>query len=486
MVNNKLDVVLFDFDDTLVHTDELIEFRKNRDRDGLIQNINKSWCYPVVPNLLKTIREKNIPIGIITNSPRWYIDILIQHHDLGDFSTIITYDDVGSSGIKPSPIGIKKALSNLSLSEKNNVIYIGDSDIDFVAAYKLGIKPVAPSWATRHPINQVPAAILNSDSLLKYLDSFNRISLIADQTASLKTFNFDYDQLNFIPLNEEGCVTALNKEDVQLLALGRYFSQKSEVTALQHESHQLSKDIFAKELSETYVIPNYYVELMVKVIDSLSRYKFSSSLEYNFDVVTVVPSKPNKNPRLENFLKRVRALSPAKSLFIPDLFEFSSDAQSSKTAGGRDARYRNLEDNLYLKHKYINQLKGKSVLVIDDVLTTGATYKKIFEILDDEEVSLSMGVVLAKTVSISEVQKDCPKCGMLLRISSNKKSGIHFLGCTGFYEVHNCKYKEKIKVKDCTLCGGSLVKKQNPSDSSYFLGCENYHPLKCRNTEPCD
>ena len=125
-------------------------------------------------------------------------------------------------------------------------------------------------------------------------------------------------------------------------------------------------------------------------------------------------------------------------------------------------------------------------MVIDDVLTTGATYKKIFEILAHEEVSLSMGVVLAKTVSISEVQKDCPKCGMLLRISSNKKSGIHFLGCTGFYETPSCKYRENIKVKDCTQCGGRLVKKQNLSDSSYFLGCENYYSLKCKNTEPCN
>ena len=482
--NNHLEAILFDFDDTLVHTDELKEFRESGSRQELKQNAHLSWCYDNVPKLLHSIREKNIPIGLVTNSPRWYIDILIDHHNLGEFDTIVTYDDVSASGIKPSPLGINKALSNLGLTSKSRVIYIGDTDIDFVAAYEVGIKPIAPSWASKHPIHQVPAAILNSDTLIHYIEHFDRIALIADQTASKRTFNFEYDQLNFIPLNDKGNVTAINKDDVRLLALGRYFSQKSKVTALYHESHQLSKDIFEKERSETYVIPGYYVDLMVKVIDSLSLYKFRNSVKKTFDIITVIPSKQGKNPRLENYLKRISRQSTSDSQFVTDLFEFSHDATSSKTvSGGHAARYANIDGKLHVKEKYRNALVGKSVLIIDDVITTGATIKKAFELLEFENVGLHMGVVLAKTVSISEEQRSCPECHSLLRIRTNHKNGIHFYGCTGFYEPHKCTYKENIVIKKCPKCEGNLIKRKK---HSYFLACDNFtNPqIRCRHMEP--
>ncbi|MBF4438350.1 hypothetical protein ERJ77_28460, partial [Vibrio anguillarum] len=158
------------------------------------------------------------------------------------------------------------------------------------------MKPIAPSWAKKEPIAQIPAAILNSETLIDNLFNYDELALIADRTASNRAFNFPKKQMNFIPLNEKGELVPLNREDVKLIALGRYFSQSSTLTAKLHENHALSKDIVAKELSETYIIPEFYVDLLARVVETLPLWVFEG-MGRVFDIITVIPSKKNKNPR---------------------------------------------------------------------------------------------------------------------------------------------------------------------------------------------
>jgi len=484
MDNTRIEAVIFDLDDTLVDTSKLQEFRENKDKQGLIDNIKYSKVYKPVPKMLAEIKRKNVPLALVTNSPKWYATAILDYHSINIFDVVICYDDVRYSGIKPSPEGMLMAISQLGLNDKSSTIYIGDLDTDFIAAYFANIKPVAPSWATRLPIDQVPAAIINSETLISCLDNYEEIALIADRTASNKTFNFLKRQLNFIPLNEHGQVAPLNKEDIKLIALGRYFSQGSSLTATYHATHQLSLDIYAKETSATYVVPQYYVNLIAKVVQSLSLYVFDSDKKF-FDIVTVIPAKQNKNKRLENLLKRVSVISESKSDFLPDIFEFNSNAVSLKTLGAYNSRINELSSNFHLKHKYQGMLKGKRILVIDDVITTGATFSRAFELLDIEQTEQSMGICLAKTVSIKEEHKFCPECNRLMKIKSNSTSGIHFYGCTGFYERPNqCKHTEDVKIKDCPRCDDYVIKKYNPVKKSIFLTCKSFGtPNPCNYTE---
>lgn len=48
-------------------------------------------------------------------------------------------------GIKPSPQGINLALNNLNLTNKNNVLFIGDDAKDINASYAAGVKPITPA-----------------------------------------------------------------------------------------------------------------------------------------------------------------------------------------------------------------------------------------------------------------------------------------------------------------------------------------------------
>lgn len=474
MKTRAIETIIFDLDDTLVSTSKLQQYREHGDREGLRENISSSKLFAPVHRILEEIKARGIQLALVTNSPRWYTEALLAYHDIDVFDTVICYDEVGFDGIKPSPKGINLALSNLKQSCHAPVIYVGDQESDFIAAYSAGIKPIAPSWATRHPIDQVPAAIINSDTLIASLENYSEISLIADRTAFNRAFDFPKTQLNFIPLNEKGQVVPLDKKDVKLIAFGRYFSQGSPLTASLHEAHQLSKDIFAKELSSTYLIPQYYVSLFSRVVETLPQYAFGYDGAH-FDIITVIPAKKNKNGRLENMLKRVASITSTKSTFIPDLFEFATGAVSLKTLGAKEVRLAELKKNLHLKSKYVEDVKGKSILIVDDVITTGATFLRAFELLESAGATLTFGACLAKTVSVREDMKFCPECNRIMKVRTNHTSGIHFYGCTGFFEDENrCKYNEEIKIKDCPRCGEMVVKRYNRYKQTCFLSCISY------------
>ncbi|MGU3815300.1 HAD-IA family hydrolase [Vibrio diabolicus] len=480
----KVHAVLFDLDDTLVSTSKLQAFRESGDREGLQKNLNLSYLFKPVKDILAAIKKESIPLGLVTNSPRWYTEAVLHHHDINVFDVVVCYDDVGPDGVKPSDKGLKLALEKLHLTASSKTIYVGDQESDYVASYIAGIKPIAPSWARKDAIGQIPAAILCSDTLIGNLDNYDELSLIADRTASQRRFDFPKKQMNFIPLNDQGALVPLKREDVKLITFGRYFSQTSTLTAKLHENHPLSKDIVAKEASETYIVPEYYVDLLARVVETLPQYTFQNEESY-FDVITVIPSKKGKNSRLENMLGRIGKKAQSKSKFIPDLFEFSVGAESLKTLGGKDRRLDELKAHLSIKDKYEEDVRGKTVLVIDDIITTGATFNYAFELLEQTGASFCFGACLAKTVSVREDAKICPDCGRLMKVRTQKVSGLHFYGCTGFFEkVDRCMYSEPIVVKNCPACGDGLVTRFNRTNGQTFLACLGFaKPDSCKYTE---
>ncbi|WP_224055321.1 HAD-IA family hydrolase [Vibrio penaeicida] len=480
----KVDAIIFDLDDTLVGTSKVEEFRRTKDVAGLDANLYKTKIYEPVSKMLRDLKEAGIPLGLVTNSPKWYAEKVLAFHDIDLFDALVCYDDVGAGGIKPSPIGIKLAMEKLGVCEDDHVIYVGDAETDFIAAYKAKIMPVAPAWAKRTPIAQIPATITKSQYLVDNIESIEELALIADRTAKERSFDFYKKQLNFIPLNTKCELVPLNREDIKLVAFGRYFSQNSTLTAQLHENHQLSKDIYAKELAESYVIPGYFVDLMSRVVFRLPQYVFEDA-NAEFDIVTVIPAKKGKNKRLENMLGKVKSSCEGRSEFIPDLFEFSSGAKSLKTLGGVDNRSAELMMNLHIKEKYLDDIKGKTVLVLDDVITTGATFNHAFCLLENAGAAYTFGACLAKTVSVREEAIECPKCARLMQVRTNKKTGIHFYGCTGFFELFDkCTHVESIIIKDCPRCGEGMYTQQRNSDKTNFLGCKGYFKKpQCTHTE---
>lgn len=81
---------------------------------------------------LKTLRDKNIKIGIVSSRMGERIDKILEHLDCRQYiDYIIGYENVSTH--KPNPEGLLKSLDYFNC-KKEDVLYIGDSYIDAEAA----------------------------------------------------------------------------------------------------------------------------------------------------------------------------------------------------------------------------------------------------------------------------------------------------------------------------------------------------------------
>ena len=189
---NKYKILLFDLDGTLCDTDEMIvqtmqaiykEFKpvKERTREELYyfsgppirdtlanefpdqdpdymydvfkkvsKGFYKDYVYPYKDEIeiLTALKEKGYRLGVVTNKglPLTIYSLEICHIE-SLFDVIISADDVAIP--KPDPTGINKALEKLGIKNKEEVLYIGDNDIDYVTASNAGVDTLLVTWGPR-------------------------------------------------------------------------------------------------------------------------------------------------------------------------------------------------------------------------------------------------------------------------------------------------------------------------------------------------
>ncbi|MBQ8889345.1 MAG: HAD family hydrolase [Bacteroidaceae bacterium] len=134
-------------------------------------NADLSTPYPGIPELLQTLQLKGMKIAVASNKYQSATVKLILHY----FPNIQFVEVLGQRegiAVKPDPSIVFDILRKAEV-DKEEVLYVGDSNVDMQTALNAGVDAVGVSWGFRprteleafHPL----AVIDKADELLNYL-----------------------------------------------------------------------------------------------------------------------------------------------------------------------------------------------------------------------------------------------------------------------------------------------------------------------------
>ena len=104
--------------------------------------------YPGITDVLKMIKEAGIPVAIASNKYQEGTERLVKHFfGFMDFVTILGQRE--GMPIKPSPEIVFEAMRAASCTDKNKVIYVGDSNVDMQTGANAGIRTIGVTWGFR-------------------------------------------------------------------------------------------------------------------------------------------------------------------------------------------------------------------------------------------------------------------------------------------------------------------------------------------------
>ncbi len=97
-----------------------------------------------IPEVLKKLNHRNIPLGVVTSRGRKTMEISLEHFKLHDiFQAVITSDDVKNH--KPDPEPILLGCQRLGVSPEK-CLMVGDTQADVLAGRAAGTKTAAVFW----------------------------------------------------------------------------------------------------------------------------------------------------------------------------------------------------------------------------------------------------------------------------------------------------------------------------------------------------
>ena len=104
--------------------------------------------FPGTLEILSTLKKNNYKVAIVTNKHRNASEEAFKLFGISDLDIYsVTGDDVKNQ--KPDPEGIYLAMDHFGITNKEDVIYIGDSVYDMWTAKNAGVNFGLVSWTPR-------------------------------------------------------------------------------------------------------------------------------------------------------------------------------------------------------------------------------------------------------------------------------------------------------------------------------------------------
>ena len=109
---------------------------------------NKSKLYPGIREVLTKLEQESYLLGILSNKPHEFAVTTYEYFlNNWDFKVVQGYDPKVYP-LKPDPTALLSLMKKWDL-KKEEVLYVGDSDVDIKVAINAGVKSVGVSWGFR-------------------------------------------------------------------------------------------------------------------------------------------------------------------------------------------------------------------------------------------------------------------------------------------------------------------------------------------------
>lgn len=244
--------------------------------------------------------------------------------------------------------------------------------------------------------------------------------------------------------NPESYCTALYEDE-----LTYYFDERKKIDVVSCGRYFRSND------------PRAYSHILTKLILAFKDEKegayaalkpaltnFLKDIENEIDYFTVIPCKPGKNNRFEPLFYNGNKLISSKVKL--DLINCIRDYPSQKEFGTRQEKAENVRNSF--KVMYPDSIKGKTILIIDDILTTGATALECASVLYDsgaeKVILLPLGITqdtFDTMPKLSRVEEE----GELYKLRFKKATGQPFwVSGSNNYQKYEVIKKTYLKQND--------------------------------------
>ena len=103
--------------------------------------------YEGIYELLQELKTRNIPCAVVSNKFEAATKELVEKHFKGFFETVVGE----GAGIpkKPDPAGFFEVMKRFNITDKNEIVLIGDAETDIATAKNAGIKCITVTWGFR-------------------------------------------------------------------------------------------------------------------------------------------------------------------------------------------------------------------------------------------------------------------------------------------------------------------------------------------------
>ncbi|MBN1780225.1 HAD family hydrolase [bacterium] len=132
----------------------------------------KTRLYEGVPELLDALTRQRIPMCVLTNKPQDFAELCIREF-MPQWHFAVILGQREGVPLKPDPAGPAEIGGRLSIPAEN-ILYLGDSNVDMQTAVNAGMFPVGALWGFRSETelrnNGASEVISTPEDLMQWFD----------------------------------------------------------------------------------------------------------------------------------------------------------------------------------------------------------------------------------------------------------------------------------------------------------------------------